>query len=719
MLIYGVGSGFILLQGKNARLGYNFDNLQPPVTDPTYFQRTLSTTTNWKPLPFAAPATGAITLTVPDSRHVQTLESPTLTIPTRVTDDFNRGDGALGGNWTTIGNPLNIDTNQVRATVTGGAQNAAAWTTNEMNTGNPYCQITVGALPAMDYSFVGCTINGTIDLSDGYVAYLQYNVGSSEWFVYLSRADDGVPTTIGSFSLTGASITPTAGDVLEIQRVGNDVRVYYNDVQRISETDTTYDTGVYAAIAIFIAAADNSARIDNFNAGAIASGAADITLTVAEGRQAQSAESPTLTQERTLIVADSSHRDTAESPILTKDIPALVVSDSRHQQTADSPSLTQETTLVVSDSRHVDTGDVPLLQQDVTLVVSDSRHVDTGDVPTLQTDLSLVVANSRHINTSDSPTLQQDLTLIVSDARHTDVCEEIVLTWIPDAGGAIVLTVADSRQPQFSDSITLTRDRTLVVADSQQPQSAESPTLTQESTLVVSDSRHPQTVESPILTQDMTLVVADARQPQAAESPTLTLEQTLVVAGSRHTDTHDAIVLTYVPESGGAIDLTIDGARHNLTHDVIYLPRERTLAVSDSRHTDTSDAISLEQVRTLVVSDTTHTNRPDSIALLQKIVLSVAESGHTVTNDIVGFAYEMMLGLMGDNISNIPDSITLSIDLWGALGLFNNISMQDITDHRTISGLKPLSMIDITPQREIEEYGKLSMVDITDERKIA
>ncbi len=282
----------------------------------------------------------------------------------------------------------------------------------------------------------------------------------------------------------------------------------------------------------------------------------------------------------------------------------------------------------------------------------------------------------------------------------------------------ITLAVTDSRHAQSAESPTLTQERTLVVSDSSHRQTAESPTLTQERTLVVADSRHPQVSDSPTLQQDKTLVVADCSNRNFTAAINLQQDLALlVVSDARHNLTNDTINLTIGADV--VLTLTVAESRHTNTSDIIILPRERTLTVADSRHTDTSDAIALQQERTLVVSGITHTNRPDPIALLQKIVLSVQGSGHTVTNDIVGFAYEMMLGIAGDRITNIPDSIALSIDLWGALGLFHETSMQDITPDRTITGLIPLSIVNMTAEREIEEYGKLSMVDITDERNVA
>jgi hypothetical protein len=142
------------------------------------------------------------------------------------TDNFNRSNGAVGGAWTldsVANDPMIIVSNEFQNT----NYNSASIIYDTAST-NQKSQITVsGGFVGQSGPMVNCDGSG-----NGYL----YEVGGA-----VSRVDAGVRTPL-QFG-TGT----TAGDVMRIERQGNDLVCYLNGVEDIRATSTTY-TGGYNGI---------------------------------------------------------------------------------------------------------------------------------------------------------------------------------------------------------------------------------------------------------------------------------------------------------------------------------------------------------------------------------------------------------------------------------------------------------------------------------------
>lgn len=156
-----------------------------------------------------------------------------------VLDDFNRADGGLGANWTSIVGPLNIFTNRVSSTATG--DNCSTWTATVF-AANHLAQIVVAA-PSADSTGgagPGVRLGGTNDATlRGYV------MGANSDRVTLYRIDPGPTYTLIAATLNAADLF-VANDVAKVVATGSAIGLYKNGTQTVGvgdTTDATYATG--------------------------------------------------------------------------------------------------------------------------------------------------------------------------------------------------------------------------------------------------------------------------------------------------------------------------------------------------------------------------------------------------------------------------------------------------------------------------------------------
>jgi len=162
------------------------------------------------------------------------------------------------------------------------------------------------------------------------------------------------------------------------------------------------------------------------------------TLVAAQSLLSMAADSPALTQVHSLIVSDGALTLGADSPVLTQAHSLLVadglltinadnvdiltagflnVQGADLSMLADAPVLTQVHALVVADALHSLTADSPLIG--IHLIVPDSTLSVTADSPTLSAETILAVQDALMSLAADGVTLTQVHGLVVSDSLHS------------------------------------------------------------------------------------------------------------------------------------------------------------------------------------------------------------------------------------------------------------------------------------------------------------
>lgn len=176
---------------------------------------------------------------------------------TLASDNFNRADGALGGNWTNNNNSWVVNSNAAKPN-TAAAFNTSTYTGAGAFPNDQWAQATVGNL-ATNAAPGPCIRRGA---GGGYVFYKAY--GGTGWVL---DKFDGTGTNIGPLSSGGSGISN--GDVLYIEAQGTTLICKVNGSQVVSFTDSTYSAG-YPGLWTFSDAATET--LDDFSAGDFAGG---------------------------------------------------------------------------------------------------------------------------------------------------------------------------------------------------------------------------------------------------------------------------------------------------------------------------------------------------------------------------------------------------------------------------------------------------------------
>lgn len=173
-------------------------------------------------------------------------------------DDFNRPDSTdLGPNWTEHDDNWSIDTNQLRP---GSSTTGVALYGSPMDTTDHYSEIVI--------SVVGGTSMGVVARSDSNsLNFYVMRANGSNWTIFSNVG--GTFTSLGSYT---ASVTD--GDVARIQCVGSTIKGFINGVERISVTDTSITSGLYAGVRGDVT---NVGRYDNFLASDVGAAPASDT----------------------------------------------------------------------------------------------------------------------------------------------------------------------------------------------------------------------------------------------------------------------------------------------------------------------------------------------------------------------------------------------------------------------------------------------------------
>jgi hypothetical protein len=144
-------------------------------------------------------------------------------------DNFNRADGAVGSNWTTLTgfNAMQVVSNTACATGGTAASHVATATATFAADHEAECVIT--PFNNFDWGGPGVRFSG----NDGYVARC-----TTSTRIDLFRLDGGTLTAIG----TGAG-TYAVGDTIRIRAEGTAITVYANNTLIRTATDATHSSG--------------------------------------------------------------------------------------------------------------------------------------------------------------------------------------------------------------------------------------------------------------------------------------------------------------------------------------------------------------------------------------------------------------------------------------------------------------------------------------------
>jgi hypothetical protein len=150
-----------------------------------------------------------------------------------VSDNFNRANGGLGSNWTTVsGTTAPQIVNNTAQPGSAGTLNSAYWSANTFG-GN---QFAAASFPDSSGSNYGPAIAVRLSNSTGYVLWY----GNSAGAVSIWRMDSSTSWTELQAS---AKLTIAATDVWQLQAVGSTLTGYQNGKQVVTTTDTHYTTG--------------------------------------------------------------------------------------------------------------------------------------------------------------------------------------------------------------------------------------------------------------------------------------------------------------------------------------------------------------------------------------------------------------------------------------------------------------------------------------------
>jgi hypothetical protein len=175
-------------------------------------------------------------------------------------DDFNRANGALGGNWTAISDGAMTISSQV---VTGGnAGQSGDIRTAEAYSSSQYSQVQVTSTQLTGGQWIGPAVRAQSSGQSQYLGMYFWNNGSPQLRVY--------KRTAGNWAQLGSSVATSglaAGATLRLTATGSTISFLLNGAPVITVTDTSL-TGGAPGITAF-----GTAHVDNWTGGNVAGGA--------------------------------------------------------------------------------------------------------------------------------------------------------------------------------------------------------------------------------------------------------------------------------------------------------------------------------------------------------------------------------------------------------------------------------------------------------------
>lgn len=181
-------------------------------------------------------------------------------------DDFNRADGGLGANWTTVTTTVGpaIVGNLVQDSNSGGAFSNAIYTADALWPDNQYAKVTILTLLTDTGRVGGVILRGIATARTGYEFWLRGPLGPTAT-VEIYKFTAGVSSLLAT---TGATLTVASTDVFKGSVVSNTLTAYLNDTPILTCSDATYLSG-RPGILVNSSVNVTFAQIDTFEAGEV------------------------------------------------------------------------------------------------------------------------------------------------------------------------------------------------------------------------------------------------------------------------------------------------------------------------------------------------------------------------------------------------------------------------------------------------------------------
>lgn len=176
-----------------------------------------------------------------------------------ILDDFNRANGGLGTNWTTLASntaPSISSNTAINPLGAGGGGCGALWTADSFS-GDAFCQLSASV--GSSYCNVAVLICFNDAGTDGYWFYWENNGGTGNYVLQEVITGSGVNLA----SAAGVGITGTR--TLRIERRGNVIVAFVNSVEIVRATDATRLSGRAGFSPYFDSG--TTPTVDNFAAG--------------------------------------------------------------------------------------------------------------------------------------------------------------------------------------------------------------------------------------------------------------------------------------------------------------------------------------------------------------------------------------------------------------------------------------------------------------------
>ena len=179
------------------------------------------------------------------------------------TDTFDRSNGGLGANWTTVSGMQNptIASNVVQPAGVAGAESKAIYSAITWPD-NQYSKIQIITLFDSGKS-VSAVVRGLSAAWTGYECHAIGPIGSTAT-LKIFRLDAGAATQLAA---TAADQTIASGDSMTCVAQGTSIYLLINNVQKLLATDATYASGSAGIGAWSSAVNANRAQLDNWEGG--------------------------------------------------------------------------------------------------------------------------------------------------------------------------------------------------------------------------------------------------------------------------------------------------------------------------------------------------------------------------------------------------------------------------------------------------------------------
>lgn len=195
-----------------------------------------------------------------------------MSLITIASDNFNRADGGLGANWSTMTaqNAPQIVSNVVEPASLTSTFSAAYWNANPCPN-DQWAQVVVTACATSNDGIL-ILLRAATGTNSGYQFQVKGALGASA-SVIIKSISSGTPTV-----LVSGTASVNAGDILYGEIVGTTLVMKINGTQVLTITDSTFASGKFG-IALFASTSGTiaDAQLDSFAAGGFGS-AGGLTL---------------------------------------------------------------------------------------------------------------------------------------------------------------------------------------------------------------------------------------------------------------------------------------------------------------------------------------------------------------------------------------------------------------------------------------------------------